>query len=162
MTTEITKHEPIPEKTIKKLLDEAKNLEFWAKLEPQGFLVDEHLLPEIIGYIIIIRFYWVKWDNRQPDKVYEEEPPSDDYELRCEIKIETLDGFIVNIDLSKSNYCKLAAFTKSVQNAGSRLEKIPVRLRTREVTGSFGPYVVIDFIWINKDLNISDNDDIPF
>ena len=153
LSTDVQTNSLIPQQIADQIEADAQNLDIWVKPTPEGFLYSDNVIPQVVGRIIEITPHWVKWENKKPQRVYEVERPSEDYERRCDLKIESNDGFIIRLSLPNSSYRNFCAFYKSVTGQGHEISSVMTCLKTKEVNGSFGTFVVVTFSYF---------DDVPF
>ena len=153
-TKELTKRGTISEETLAILDADAEKLEIWVRPCAEGFSYNDQILPAIDGKIVQIQPCWVRWENGKPDRVFEAERPSDAYERRCELRVLTRDNFTVGLSLPGSSYRNLVAYHKFLKGQKLSINEAMTRLRTKEVDGSFGPFVATTFNLIE--------DEIPF
>ena len=95
----------LKEEIISQIIKEADDEEHWARIDPNGFKINEHIYPRIAGRIQAVSPHWIKWEGGQPTRVYSEEQPNDpEYKRRCDIQLKTIDNNIVNISLPPTSY----------------------------------------------------------
>ena len=154
MNTELTKREnyelSIDNGTLEDVAALSDDWAMWVKLRDSGFefVSMDKTVPELVGKIIDIRPYLVRFENGQPDKLphckNDLEIP-EGYERRCDIKIET-QGQVVGISLSKSSFIhQLSPFIKFLKNQGLRPEQVMTRLQSKQASNNLGVWNICTF-----------------
>ncbi len=131
-------------------------MELYVKATPEGFAYNDSTAPEIIGKIIEIKPCWVLWMDKKPERVFDKERPSEDFERRCELKILSRDGFLINLSLPTTGYKNLCAYHKSLKTKGLDINQVVTCLKTKEVNGGFGTFAMVTFSYLDTDA------DLPF
>lgn len=151
--TAVAVYEPINEEVLEQMSEDAEGMELYVKATPEGFAYNDTVVSEIIGRLIEIRPCWVLWKDKKPERVFDKEKPSDDFERRCEVKVLSRDGFVINLSLTATGYKNLCAYHKSLKARGVDINDAITCLKTKEVNGAFGVFAMVVFTLIS---------DVPF
>lgn len=158
---------------LDRLIHEAESNAIWVKPKTGGFAVDERIQPELIGVIMKIDPYFVKWQNGEPDKFRElvEGEAPEDYEPRCDIFLLTPKMMQYGISLARSSFhFSLCPYIKALRTRGYEPTQVVSRLWTKDVTNKKGTFTVVKFecaetlelIDRTKQKTVDPKDDIPF
>lgn len=119
----------------------------WAKPTKGGFLIGDTIVPEITGRIVDVRAYWVKWNNKVPDKIPlipgSERPEG--YEVRVDV-IVLIDNMLVGVSLSRSSATyQLSPYLRHLSHSGLRVNEVFTKLQARQTANNFGEFTVVTF-----------------
>jgi len=161
----------IEDEIVNEVVKVAEDTCLWVKPVTGGFALNEEVFPEIIGVLLKIDPYWVKWENNEPDKLrnINETDVPEDYEPRCDIVILSSDGAQIGVSLAKSSYrYGFAPYVKNLKTRGFEPTEVVTRFWTRDVKNQYGVFTVVrcesleTIKLIEHDKASIDNDQIPF
>lgn len=133
----------IPKDTVDQVCKDAEEVVLWAKPTPGGFMVNDQLIPEIVGIITGIDAYWVRWTDNMPDKLHSEEAP-EDYEKRCDVIVTNHNGQRLGISLAQSSYkFQFAPYVKALEGMQLSPGDVISKFKCKEVTGKYGTFVIV-------------------
>ena len=147
----------ISEEVLDELIETAKDVTIWVKPKGNVFLVDDVSLPAVIGRIIGINPYLVKWEDNIPDKIeYEidEKKWPEGYEPRCDVVIATEQDDKIGISLAKNSFRKqFCPYIKMLTDRGMKPSEVITQFVTWEEKRNQGTYNVV---------KPTLHDDVPF
>jgi hypothetical protein len=142
----------ISDDVIDFILDIGNQVALWAKPTETGFSANDKIIEEIIGRIVNIKAYLVKWIDKQPHKIpiNPGEDLPEGYEPRCDLFID-VGGQVIAISLSKSSLkFHLSPYVRNLKNKGLGPEDVITRLRVKQATNKFGSFNVVIFDLVDK------------
>ena len=137
----------ISEEVLDDLIETAKDVVTWVKPKGNAFLVDDASLPVVVGKIIDINAYLVKWEDDKPDKIeylVDETNWPEDYEPRCDVVISTDHGDKIGISLAKTSFKKyFCPYVKMLMDKGIKPNEVVTQFGTWEVKGKLGTFNIV-------------------
>jgi hypothetical protein len=124
----------------------------WAKPTETGFSANDKIIEEIIGRIVKMKIYGVKWTDKQPHKIpiNPGEDLPEGYEPRCDLFVD-VGGQVIAISLSKSSLkYHLSPYVRNLKNNGLRPEDVLTRCRVKQASNRFGSFYVVIFDVVDK------------
>jgi hypothetical protein len=150
----------LDESVINQIIEYADNQDNWAKLRDSGFKINGKIYSRVAGYVIGAKPKWVKWFDSatkkkfdKPETIYRTDPPDRedalDFTERCDIRIKTTDGNIVNIDLAPSSYRNFSVKVREIMQGGKKLDEIILGAWVDEAKskdGNMFPVIVFEYL----------------
>jgi hypothetical protein len=137
----------ISEEVLDDLIETAKDVVTWVKPKGNAFLVDDASLPVIVGKIIEINAYLVKWQDDKPHKIeYEVDETKwpEDYEPRCDVVVMTDTGDKIGISLAKTSFKRqFCPYIKMLTDRGMKPNEVTTQFGTWEVKGQLGTFNIV-------------------
>ena len=165
----------IPAEVLDECYATAEDMVTWMKPRGNSFQVDDltQPIPEIVGRIIEINPYLVKWENNEPDKIPYIKDELDwpmGYEPRCDVVVLTPTGVKIGISLAKSSFRKqFCPYVKTLADQGLKPPEALTRFLTYEAKSNLGSFNVVKpsradqgELEVKASFEEEDNGKIPF
>jgi hypothetical protein len=147
----------ISDEILDELIETAKDVTLWVKPRGNSFVLDDASLPNIVGNLVAIKPYLVKWTDNVPDKIeyaVNELDWPEGYEPRCDIVIQTEGGDKIGVSLAKTSFKKfLCPYIKMLSDQGLKPEQVRTQLTTWEAKSNLGSFNLVKATMVS---------DVPF
>lgn len=160
----------VPPEEIDKITSLADDVAIWGKIAEGGIIINDKTLPEIVGQILKINTYCVRWVDKKPDKIpfLSEGDMPEGYEIRADIKV-LCDHQVIGLSLSQSSArYQLGPYIRSLQARNLNPAEVLTSIRTKSVSNKYGKFAIATFLNMGKPKGIvtreenDDDGDVPY
>ncbi len=134
---------------IERLSD--KNL-VWIKPSDGGFLMNNEIVPEIMGVIVGVFPHYAKWTGNKPEKIpFSGQDAPDGFTLHTDLKIDIGGGGLIGLSLATTTTKSyLSPYLKSLRQSGLRPNEALTQLKVKSVPGKQRTFNVVNFTLIKS------------
>ncbi|MEI7636222.1 MAG: hypothetical protein WCJ37_02875 [Syntrophus sp. (in: bacteria)] len=141
----------IPDEALDAIERLSNNNLVWIKPSEGGFLMNDEIVPEIMGVIVGVFPHYAKWIGNKPEKIpFTGQEAPDGFILHTDLKIDVGGGFIGLSLATTSTKAYLSPYLNLLRQSGLRPNEVLTQFKVKSVLGKQRTFNVVAFALIKS------------